>query len=166
MRHCGRQRIAAAALWRRTSATSPAKAQEARRVITESARLVRIIGTFAPKTISYDRAGCLVTARGESFLPSKQEPADRDEPTQGNSGQGRLLELLGQIRQTCADLQSWGRPSASGSTAAGPDRIPCFVRRPPTQWGNDDQHRHVLTREGWPSFTCQAREHSRLLGRC
>src|SRR4029077_13925275 len=48
---CTPHRIAAAALRRRASATRLATAQDASRVSTESARLVRMIGTRAPSTM-------------------------------------------------------------------------------------------------------------------
>src|SRR5271169_2737330 len=48
---CLPHRIDAAALWRLASATRLATAQDARRVNTESARLVRMIGTRAPSTM-------------------------------------------------------------------------------------------------------------------
>src|ERR1700761_1985154 len=45
------QLMDAEADWRRAAATMTATAQDARRVSTESARLVRMIGTRAPSTI-------------------------------------------------------------------------------------------------------------------
>src|SRR6478672_12933459 len=61
-----RHRIAPAALLRRASATRLATAQDARRVITESARLVRMIGTRAPRTTPAAAA----PARNERLLAS------------------------------------------------------------------------------------------------
>src|SRR5580704_18800562 len=61
-----RHRMAAAALLRRASATRLATAQDARRVITESARLVRMIGTRAPRTTPAAAA----PARNERLLAS------------------------------------------------------------------------------------------------
>src|SRR5207237_8228344 len=73
---CTSHRIAAAALRRRASATRLATAQDASRVTTASARLVRMIGTRAPRTIPAASA----PARKDRLLAS-MFPASRSGTT-------------------------------------------------------------------------------------
>src|SRR6516165_6996702 len=84
-------RIAAAAFWRRASATRLATAQEARRVSTESALLVRMIGTRAPSTIPAASA----LARKDRLLAS-MFPASRSGTTStfARPATGELIFLI------------------------------------------------------------------------
>src|SRR5271166_6471545 len=108
-----RHRIAAAALWRRASATRLATAQDARRVSTESARLVRMIGTRAPSTMPAASA----PARNDRLLAS-MFPASR-------SGTTSTLARPATGETIC--LMAAASSSIALSSASGPSRIPPVI---------------------------------------
>src|SRR5215469_3535750 len=110
--HLG-QRIAAAALLRRASATRLATAQDARRVMTLSARLVRMIGTRAPRTMPAAAA----QARKERLLASML-PASRSGTTNtlARPATGETMCLIDAASSLIAL-----------SSASGPSRIPPVI---------------------------------------
>src|SRR5205823_2227078 len=116
LQHQARYRIAAEAVALRAATSSWAMAQDASRAISSSARLVRMIGTFAPRTIPAASA----PARNERLLAS-MFPASR-------SGTSRTL-----ARPATGDV-IFLIAAASGlialSSASGPSRIaPTICRR-------------------------------------
>src|SRR5271167_1766768 len=108
-----RHRIAAAALWRRASATRLATAQDARRLTTESARLVRMIGTRAPRTMPAASA----PARKDRLLAS-MFPASRSGTTStfARPATGETMCLIAAASSLIAL-----------SSAKGPSRIPPVI---------------------------------------
>src|SRR6516162_8903699 len=105
--------IAAAALLRLASATRLATAQDARRVMTLSARLVRMIGTRAPSTMPAAAA----RARKERLLASML-PASRSGTTNtlARPATGETMCLIAAASSLIAL-----------SSASGPSRIPPVI---------------------------------------
>src|SRR5689334_15861471 len=105
--------IAAAALRRRASATKLATAQDARRVMTLSARLVRMIGTRAPRTMPAAAA----PARKDRLLASML-PASRSGTTStfARPATGDTICLMTAASSLIAL-----------SSASGPSRIPPVI---------------------------------------
>src|SRR6516225_11480297 len=108
-----RQRIAAAALLRRASATRLATAQEARRVMTLSARLVSMIGPRPPRTTPAAAA----PARNDRLLASMLP----------DSRSGTISTLAHPATGETICLMAAASSLIALSRASGPSRMPPVI---------------------------------------